>query len=167
MSGTAGKKPSSRGAPKAREHQIVHYMVTELIPPGHVLALNRELALLSYLGPQWDEEPWPHVLLQEQFSPSEERILFPLLENYPHFCPHEALVACYFTGQITEASLERYRLRLQEARLADVWDHEMRPVRAILSRVRFKLRTFGIEVCSILETGYMLKQAEEKPTEKP
>lgn len=166
MSGPGGKRAGSRRAPMAGEHRIVHYTMTGLLPPGHVLAFNRDLAVLSYLAMHTDEEARPYVLVQEQFSHSEERVLFPLLENYPHFCPHEALIACYFTGQITEASLERSRLRLQEARLAGVWDHEVRPVRNLLSRVRFRLRNFGIEVSSILETGYLLKPAEERPREK-
>lgn len=166
MSGTVGKRAGSRRAPMAGEHRIVHYILSDLLPPGHILALNRDLAVLSYLAIQTEEESWPHLLVQEQFSHSEERILFPLLENYPHFCPHEALIACYFTGQITDAGLERYRLRLQEARFAGVWDHEMRPVRNVLSRVRVRLRKFGIEISSILETGYMLKPAEERLREK-
>ena len=163
MSRTVGKRTGSRRAPIAGEHHILHYTLTDLLPPGHVLALNRELAILSCFVIEADEEPWPRLLLQEQFSPNEERILYPLLENYPHFCPHEALMASFYTGQITDADLERYRQRLQEARFAEVRDYEVRPVRNILSRARLRLRKFGIEVCSILKTGYMLKPAEEKP----
>jgi len=32
---------------------------------------------------------------------------------------------------------------------------------AILSRTRLRLRKLGIEVCSILDTGYMLKSTGE------
>jgi hypothetical protein len=163
MSGSVGKRAGSRRAPLGGEHHIVHYTLAGLLPPGQVLALNRELAILSRLAIEEDEEPWPRLLLQEQFSPNEERILYPLLEQYPHFCPHEALLANFYTSQLTDAQVERYRQRLQEARAAGVGDYELRPMRNILSRTRLRLRKFGIEVCSILDTGYMLKPTSEKP----
>ncbi len=37
-----------------------------------------------------------------------------------------------------------------------IWDQEMRPVRNVLSRTRLKMRTFGFDISSILETGYIL-----------
>lgn len=162
MSGTVGKRANSRRFPIGEEHQIVHYILTDLLPPGQVLALNRELAILSCLAIEENKEPWPRLLLQEQFSPNEERVLYPLLEQYPHFCPHEALLANFYTGQLTEAQVEHYRQRLQEARNAGIGDYELRPMRNILSRARLRLCKFGIEVCSILDTGYMLKPAEER-----
>jgi len=78
------------------------------------------------------------------------------LQMYPHYCPYEVLLASFNCGNTSEATVDRFRLRLQEAQFAGVWDYEMRPVRNILSRTRFKLRDFGIEISSILETGYLL-----------
>ncbi|HEX4716564.1 MAG TPA: hypothetical protein VH164_16725, partial [Ktedonobacteraceae bacterium] len=98
----------------------------------------------------------PTLLAEQQFSSSEMSILVPLLQSHPHYCPYEVLLASFNCGNTTDASVERYRLRLQEAQFAGVWDYEMRPVRNILSRARFKLRDFGIEISSILETGYIL-----------
>ncbi len=167
MSNITGKRSTSALAPQGEEPRIIHYVLTGLLPQGHVLALNRDLAVLSYFAPLSPGGTWPRLLVQEQFSRNEERILFSLLENYPHFCSYEALIASYFTGQLTDANLERYRLRLQEARLAGVWEQEVRSTRNLLSRVRFRLRKFGIEVRSILETGYMLKQADEKTAGEP
>ena len=164
MSETVVKRLGRKRTSKVRKNYIVHYNLSELLPADHVLVLNRDRAILSYLAPQSESESWPRVLLQEQFTRNEGNILFPLLENYPYFCPYEALVACYSTGQITDAYLDHYRMRLQEAQLAGEWDHEMRPVRNLLSRIRLKLQHFGIEVRSVFETGYMLKQAEEKWT---
>ncbi len=59
-------------------------------------------------------------------------------------------------GRVTETAVARCRERLQEAQESGVWDQEMRPVRNVLSRTRLKTRTFGIEISSILETGYIL-----------
>jgi hypothetical protein len=38
----------------------------------------------------------------------------------------------------------------------------MRPVRNVLSRTRLKVRSFGIEISSILETGYVLMVLPER-----
>lgn len=52
--------------------------------------------------------------------------------------------------------MERHRQRLHEAQFAVVWDYEMRPLRNILSRTRFKLKDLDLGIGSILETGYLL-----------
>ena len=38
----------------------------------------------------------------------------------------------------------------------------MRPVRNVLSRTRLKTRAFGIEISSILETGYILMYVSQR-----
>jgi hypothetical protein len=48
-----------------------------------------------------------------------------------------------------------------EAQENGVWDQEMRPIRCALSRARLKMRTFGIDISSILATGYILMMAME------
>ncbi|TMD42709.1 MAG: hypothetical protein E6I90_12525, partial [Chloroflexi bacterium] len=91
-----------------------------------------------------------------QFTNSEICVLKPLLESYPHFCPYEVLLANFNSGNVTEQAVDRCRERLQEAQEAGDWDQEMRPVRNVLSRTRLKMQTFGIDIFSILETGYVL-----------
>jgi len=93
---------------------------------------------------------------EQQFTNSEICVLKPLLESYPHFCPYEVLLASFNSGNVTEQAVDRCRERLQEAQEAGVWDQEMRPVRNVLSRTRLKMQTFGIDIFSILETGYVL-----------
>ena len=56
---------------------------------------------------------------------------------------------------------KRARQQLQEALEAGVWDQQMRPVRNVLSRIRYKMRSFGIDITSILETGYILMVTEK------
>lgn len=136
---------------------IVQYVLPDLLPAGHVFAVHRRLGLLSWLAPGGEGASAPRLLAQEQFAESELRVLLPLLEQYPAYCPYEVMQASFITGRTTEMEVERFRQRLQEAQFAGVWDYEMRPVRNVLSRVRFKLRAFGLDVRSILETGYLLK----------
>lgn len=134
---------------------IMHFELAKLLPAGQTLALNTKLGTLSLLASQ-SETPHPIVLGEQQFSVNEIRVLLPLLQLYPHYCPYEVMLASFNCGNTSEATVERFRVRLEEARFADVWDYEMRPTRNILSRTRFKLRELGIEVSSILETGYLL-----------
>lgn len=140
------------------DDSIAYYDLADLLPPGHVLALHKSLGILSVLAVDTEIAMWPRVLAQEQFSASELSALLPLFEAYPNYCPHEVIWASFHTGRVTGEAIERARLRLQEAQFAgaEVWDHEMRPVRNILSRARFKLRHTGLDVRSIVETGYML-----------
>jgi hypothetical protein len=72
------------------------------------------------------------------------------------------LLASFNNGRVNETTIARSRQRLQEAQESGIWDQEMRPVRNVLSRTRLKTRTFGIEISSILETGYILMYIAER-----
>lgn len=137
------------------DETIIHFTLANLLPDDQTLALNTRLGTLALLTNQ-SETIHPILLGEQQFSSSEMSVLIPLLQLYPHYCPYEVLLANFNCGNTAEATIERFRVRLQEAQFAGVWDYEMRPVRNILSRTRFKLRDLGIEISSILETGYIL-----------
>jgi hypothetical protein len=98
----------------------------------------------------------PRLLIQQQFTASELSLLLPLLEQFPHYCPYEVMFASFYNGVITEDTIEHCRIRLQDALEDGCWDQQLRPVRNVLSRIRFKLRGFGLDIVSILETGYIL-----------
>ena len=68
------------------------------------------------------------------------------------------MLASFAHRMITEATIERSRVRLQEAQDEGLWDYTMRPVRNVLSRTRLKMRSVGVEIASILETGYVLME---------
>ncbi len=133
--------------------EVLHFSLQGLLPAGHTLALNTSLGTLSHLVVKQDR---PHMLMEQQFTTSEICVLLPLLEAYPYYCPYEVLLASFNSGRVNETAVARSRKRLQEAQEAGVWDQEMRPVRNVLSRTRLKSRAFGIEISSILETGYIL-----------
>jgi hypothetical protein len=134
--------------------QILYFTLQNTLPAGHTLVLNTRLGTLSYLAT--DEYRQPRMLVQQQFTQSELSLLRPLLEHYPQYCPHEVMFANFYNGTVTEQSIARARTRLQEAAEYGTWDHEMRPVRNVLSRTRLKLKDFSMDILSILETGYML-----------
>lgn len=131
------------------------------MPPGCLLAFHEHLGILSLLALD-ETSHLPRVLAEAQFTANEIHVLLPLLENYPNYSPLEVLHAAFTYGARTEATITRSRLRMQEAQFAGLWDYEMRPLRNIISRTRHKLRDVGIEVVSMVETGYMLVKAPDR-----
>lgn len=135
--------------------EVLHFSLQGLIPAGHTLAMNTTLGTLSHLSCKQEQT---YMLREQQFTSAEICVLLPLLEAYPYYCSYEVLLASFNSGRVSENAVARSRKRLQEAQEAGVWDQEMRPVRNVLSRTRLKTRSFGIEISSILETGYILMQ---------
>jgi hypothetical protein len=133
--------------------QILHFSLQSALPEGHALALNTDFGTLSYIV---SEDNHPRLVMQEQFTNTEMSVLLPLLEMFPYYCPYEVMYASFYSGKMDERAVARCRRRLQDAQEEGVWDQEMRPVRGALSRTRLKLRAFGIDISSILATGYIL-----------
>lgn len=128
-----------------------------LLPEGCLLSFDSRLGVLSLLRQQGEGEAHPSILAQQQFSASEVCVLLPLLQWYPQYCPHEVTLANYRFQKMDEETIERCRVRLEEAQgVEGAWDNEMRPLRGVAARVRQKLSRLGLDVISILETGYML-----------
>jgi len=140
---------------------IRHFSLQDALPTGYKLALNMELGTLSYLSMGNDG---PQLVAQQQFTASEMSILLPLLDSYPYYCPYEVLYASFYNGSVNDIVVARCRQRLQMAQDIGTWDQEMRPVRNVLSRTRLKLRTFGLTVSSILETGCILRGTPTTPS---
>lgn len=138
---------------KQDNDKIFHFSLQDSLPAGHLLALNVSLGTLSYIISESDA---PRLVMQQQFTNNEMSVLLPLLELFPYYCPYEVMFASFYNGNTAEATVLRCRRRLQEALEAGILDQEMRPVRNVLSRTRIKMRDFGIDISSILETGYIL-----------
>ena len=143
------------------DEDIIHFSLEGLLPSEWTLALNVSLGTLSLIADD-ASKPHPCMLAEQQFTSSELGVLMPLLRSYPHYCPYEVMLASFNHGHVSDSTVDRSRQRLYEAQLAGVWDQEMRPVRNVLSRTRLKMRSFGIEISSILETGYVLMVLPER-----
>jgi hypothetical protein len=139
-----------------KDDEILHFSLQDALPSGHILALNTKFGTLSYLTYEGDRL---QMMVQEQFTGTEMSVLLPLLEMFPYYCPYEVLYASFYNGRASEESVENSRKRLNEAMKNGMWDQEMRAVRDALSRTRLKLRSFGIDISSILATGYILMLA--------
>lgn len=149
------RKARSSPAQFNQEMEILHFAPPGLLAPEQALAFNTTLGTLSLLG--WMNDR-PRLIIEEQFTPREISVLVPLLRAYPSYCPYELILASYEAGRLTEETISRYRTRLLEAlQQPGDWDEMMRPVRGVLSRTRLKLRSFGLVIASVSETGYMLR----------
>ena len=139
---------------RKQDNEVILYFSLEgTLPAEHILVLNRQFVTLSYLSRGVDR---PRLVMQQQFTNSELSLLLPLLELFPHYCPYEVMFANFYNGTITDEKVEHCRQLLYKALEEGVWDQQLRPIRNVLSRTRFKLRPFGIDISSILETGYIL-----------
>jgi hypothetical protein len=140
--------------------KILHFSLQDSLPSNHIIALNKAFGTLSYLV--CSENSMPRLMRQEQFTNTEMSVLLPMLEMFPYYCPYELLYASFYGGgKATDEHIEDARIHLDNAQVEGVWEQEMRPVRCALSRTRLKIRAFGIDISSILATGYILLIANE------
>ena len=152
-------------------NKILHFSLQDSLPVGHTLAMNTAFGTLSYLV--CEQGGLPRLMCQEPFTNTKMSVLMPLLEMFPYYCPYEVLYASFYSnGKVNEENIASARERLEEAMVDGSWDQEMRPVRCALSRTRLKMRSFGVDISSILSTGYILMlvarpDRTEKVAERP
>ena len=137
---------------------IVHYRFPELLPNNQTVALNRQFAHGSGSITLLEiKDNSPYVLYNTSVTPAEMSILWVIFEAFPYYAPYEMLHASATYGSLTEERVARSKQKLADANDYMLWDQEMRPVRNVLSRARAKVRPCGLDIVSILETGYILK----------
>ena len=145
------------------EHAPIRTLeLPDLLPAGSRLAMQEETSLLALLA--LDKDGQPVLLAVQLFTRMEWSLLLALLEQYPNYCPYEVLLAHFTYTTPSERQVERLRQQLYAAKDEGSWDLVMRPARNALSRVRFKLRPFGIGIVSLLELGYTLLPAKKEGT---
>ncbi len=133
----------------------LHYLsLGGLLPEAHRLALQPDLGLVARLYA--DAEGVPRLKHVQWFTPIEMALVPALLEQYPHYCPYEVRLSHFSSTRVSERVIERMREQAYEARESGEWDALMCPMRNVLSRVRLKLRPFGIKIVSLVEVGYAL-----------
>lgn len=138
--------------------EILHFSFASLLPDGAVFAIHPVKGTLAYMT---DDNGRPRLRHIELLTAAEIRVVLPMFEELPSYCPYEVLYASLTRGNTTESTVVRCRKFLQEAQKSGVWDQEIRPIRNVMSRARLKLRAFGIDVHSILDTGYLLTIRED------
>lgn len=130
-----------------RETRIYHLSPQGLLPAGQTLVINLETRTISLLS------DGPTLLVEQQLSANEMRLLVPILDYFPHYCSYEVLLSHLSTNVVTTASIERCRQRLQEAQVCGGWEQELRPVRRALSSLRNKLDRLDLGISNVRERG--------------
>lgn len=132
------------------------------VRPGHLLVVNNQMfGQQSIVSMQGGEK---HVLVaQGLFSGSELSLLLPLVESLPDYCPYEVLYASFFFGSTSAQAVEKARETILDImdEGGPQWDQLVRPLRNVMTRVRYKLRPFRLEIVSFLHTGYLLQPYEK------
>ena len=141
------------------ESTVFHFSLLNVLAAEKTLALNTTLGTLSCMV---CNDGQVRLVMQQQFTRSELSLLLPLLRSFPYYCPYEELYASFYNSHLSPLTISAARRHLQRALDTDTWEQEMRPIRNVLSRTRLKLRTLGITITSILETGCMLMAAPER-----
>lgn len=146
------KRPITRLARSKQEVEIhiLHLALQGLLSEGQLLVINQQTRTLSLLSDT------PQIIIEQLFSENEMRMIVPILESYPHYCPYEVLLAHLSSNVVTLATIERCRLRLQEAQSRGAWQQELRPIRRALSSLRSKLHSFNLEISNVRERGLSL-----------
>ena len=122
------------------------------------MVLDAQLRILTQLQIQDDAS----IIEQQQFTEAEWYLFREVLAAYPYYCPFANLLSAQ-----TSWSLERSQKAVNRAIDEGDIDALMRPVRNTLSRVRIKLRFFGLDARSVIETGYMLMPERSKRSGRP
>jgi hypothetical protein len=135
---------------KESEESIVYFSLPNLVQGSHRLIVHKEKRTLSLIS---GDDDGPNLIQQERLSDSELQVIVPILRGFPHYCPYEVLLASIFSRTTIESTVTNWRLRLLEAHDKGTWKEEIRPLRRVLSSLRRKLYTFGLEISTIREKG--------------
>jgi hypothetical protein len=148
-----------QGAVNQREDDLLLFPLEGLLPAGQALSVNTTYLIVSLvLTNSTSVNP---ILLQRLLTELQMRLLLPLLES-PHYCPHEVLytslfysyrglLAGLFSSSSTAreewlAAIEEKRAFLQRAQESRTRKRELKPLYNALSKLRSKLRPFGLEI---------------------
>jgi len=133
-----------------RETKILHFSLPDLFPGNSKLALSLETRTLSLIS------DGPQLIVEEQLSVNEMRMLVPILTSFPHYCPYEVLLCYMFSKVVTDTAIARCRQQLHEAQSQGTWLQELRPIRRAISSLRAKLSSFSLGISNIREGGCSL-----------
>src|SRR3989454_8082604 len=158
------------GAFNQREDDLLLFPLEGLLPAGQALSVNTNYLILSLvLTNSTSVNP---ILLQRLLTELQMRLLLPLLES-PHYCPHEVLytslfysyrglLAGLFSSDCTareewQTTIEEKRVFLQRAHESGSLKRDLKPLYNALSKLRSKLRPFGLEIAiSTSRSAYAL-----------
>lgn len=126
-----------------------------LLPPNYTLVLNPTMRAATLISSAAGDGSTT-IVAQQHFSPNGMRVLVPLLEAYPHYCPYDELLA-----RLSVISLEEARRQLRET-----WDIAIRPVRRAVGTLAAGLKALGLRVHNIHGLGYLIEAFVSSPAKR-
>lgn len=128
-------------------------MLDDFMPHGYTFFFNTTLLILSVTYAEGGEG---RNYDQAQFTGIETALLQELVKWHPDYTPDENMVAAFRNPSYTDDDIAAIREELEDAMDRGLYDTMLRALRNVLSRIRLKLRPFGIEIGRVHETGYQL-----------
>jgi hypothetical protein len=157
--------------PSNERKDDLHFFPLEgLLPADQALSVNTAYLIVSLVST--NSVSGNPILRQRPMTELQMRLLLPLLES-PHFCPHEVLYAslfCSYRGLLAglfssdctarkewQTTIEEKRVFLQRAHESGSLKRDLKPLYNALSKLRSKLRPFGLEIAiSTSRSAYAL-----------
>ena len=157
--------------PSNERKDDLHFFPLEgLLPAGEALSVNTVYLIVSLVST--NSVSGNPILLQRPMTELQMRLLLPLLES-PHYCPHEVLYASLFYSyrgllaglfssdctarEEWQTTIEEKRVFLQRAPESGSLKRDLKPLYNALSKLRSKLRPFGLEIAiSTSRSAYAL-----------
>lgn len=124
------------------------YRLSDLLPACCWMTVDEELRVVSLLC---SGEEGVQITQQQQFTDQEYDLLCLMLDGYPDYVPLADALSC-LTGRNLGACRKEVNQALDEGYIEEV----IRPVRNLMSRIRIKFRRFGLDIKSIIGTGYIV-----------
>jgi hypothetical protein len=166
-----------------REDGLHLYSLEGLLPIGQALSVNTSHLVISLISR--NSANGNTILLQRRLAEPQMRLLLTLLQSPPYspheilyaslFCTYEGLLEGLFSsrclpGEEWQVTIEEKRLFLQRAHESGTWKRELKPVYNALSKLRDKLRPFGLGISvsasgaayALISLSFIDNQARDK-----
>ena len=154
------KKPKQ--VQRCGQDDLCFFPLEGLLPAGQALSVNITYLIVSLVSTNsMNGSP---ILRQQSLIETDMRLLLLLLES-PYYCPQEVLRAslfCSYSGLLAglfspetsaraewQATLEEQHQYLECAQELGNWKKALKPLYNALSKLRFKLHPFGLEIVLI------------------
>lgn len=122
----------------------------QLVLPKHFqLTAQSKTRSLFFLSLQHDITST--LMVHEQFTPGEWRVLLPLLRGFPSVIPYETLLAALHRIKLAESS-ELIQLTYRDGSSREI----LRPLRDTISRLRTKVQPFYFDIATRTGMGYVI-----------
>lgn len=133
------------------DKRFATYSLSGLIEEDRTITVDHELFIVSLVSREGK------INEQQKMTAQEYYVMMELFNLHPNYCPYQNILSA-LSGKSVDYELNRL------IKVADTEEYNpvIRPVRNIVARCRLKLWPFGLDISSILETGYMLTRYSEK-----